>query len=124
MGIDRTARIDPEAQIGANVEIGPYVIIRGKVQVGDGTRIEPFAVLEGWVEIGPSCVIGHHAIIGTPPQDVAFQGEESGVIIGEGTCASGVCDGAPGNRRRKGYAHRKVLLHYGVLSHCPQLLCG
>uniref|UniRef100_A0A7V3YG05 Acyl-ACP--UDP-N-acetylglucosamine O-acyltransferase n=1 Tax=Candidatus Caldatribacterium californiense TaxID=1454726 RepID=A0A7V3YG05_9BACT len=85
MGIDRTARIDPEAQIGADVEIGPYVIIRGKVRVGDGTRIEPFAVLEGKVEIGPSCVIGHHAVIGAPPQDVAFRGEESGIVIGEGT---------------------------------------
>lgn len=85
MGIDRTALIDPEAQIGKDVEIGPYVVIRGKVTIGDGTRIGPFAVLEGRVEVGPFCVIGHHAVIGTPPQDVAFRGEESGVVIGEGT---------------------------------------
>lgn len=85
MGIHRTALVDPEAQIGENVEIGPYVVIRGKVTIGDGTKIAPFAVLEGTVEVGPSCFIGHHAVIGTPPQDVSFRGEESKVVIGEGT---------------------------------------
>lgn len=85
MLIDPTARIDSEAQLGESVEVGPYAIIRGRVKIGDGTRIGSFVVLEGLVEIGPSCFIGHHSVIGAPPQDVAFRGEESRVVIEEGT---------------------------------------
>lgn len=85
MGIDPTARIARSAIIGEGVEIGPYAIVGEGVRIGDHVRIGPFVVLESRVEIGPHCIIGPHAVIGAPPQDFSYRGEDSAVIIGERT---------------------------------------
>ncbi len=85
MLVDPTARVDTRAQLGEDVEVGPYAIIGEHVKIGEGTKIGAFVVLEGRLEIGPSCFIGHHSVIGAPPQDLAFRGEASKVVVGEGT---------------------------------------
>jgi UDP-N-acetylglucosamine acyltransferase len=53
--------------------------------VAAGTSIGSHTVVEGATEIGPACRIGAHVIIGSPPQDVKYHGEPTGVSIGEGT---------------------------------------
>ena len=83
MNIHHTAIIDPEAKLGVNLEIGPYVVIDGCAEIGDYCNIESHAVIEGTVRIGSNNVIGHAAIIGTPPQDLSFSDENrTGVEIG------------------------------------------
>ena len=39
MSIHPTAVIDVEAEIAGEVEIGPYVVIEGRVKIGRGTRV-------------------------------------------------------------------------------------
>ncbi|MBW1841232.1 MAG: acyl-ACP--UDP-N-acetylglucosamine O-acyltransferase, partial [Deltaproteobacteria bacterium] len=83
--IHETAIIDPGAELGADVEIGPYSIIREKVSIGSGTRVGPHVVIEPFVTIGPDCRIFQYASIGAVPQAVKFEGEETYVIIGRGS---------------------------------------
>lgn len=85
MKIHPTAVIEDGAQLGADVEVGPYACIGRDVVIGAGTRILSHAVLEGRVTLGESNVVGHGAVIGAPPQDFAFDpATESEVRIGHG----------------------------------------
>jgi UDP-N-acetylglucosamine acyltransferase len=82
MGIHPTAIVSSEATIGEDVEIGPYSIIGADVRIGKGTTVGPHVVIEGPTEIGANCRIFQFASIGAPPQDLKFEGERCGVIIG------------------------------------------
>jgi UDP-N-acetylglucosamine acyltransferase len=83
--IHPTAIIDSKADIGSNVEVGPYSMIGANVHIGSGTVIGPHVVIQPHVEIGPDCHIFQYASIGAVPQALKFQGEETYVKIGRGT---------------------------------------
>lgn len=83
--IHPTAIISPDADIGADVEIGAFAIVGEGCTIGDGSIIAPRATLERNVSIGPSVKVGIGTIVGGPPQDLKFAGEETTVEIGEGT---------------------------------------
>ena len=75
MKIHATAIVDPGAQIGGEVEIGPYSVVGPGAKIGESTVIQSHVVIEGEVTIGSGNLIGHGAIIGTPPQDLSFSSE-------------------------------------------------
>jgi UDP-N-acetylglucosamine acyltransferase len=79
--IHPTAIVDPGAQIGNDVEIGPYSIIGSNVMIGERSTIQSHVVIEGAVTIGEKNVIGHGAIIGAPPQDVSFSPERKTSVV-------------------------------------------
>jgi UDP-N-acetylglucosamine acyltransferase len=83
--IHPTVLVDPTAEIGRDVEIGPFAIIGPNVQVGDGARIAARATLERNVRLGTGVRVGSGSILGGPPQDLKFGGEETWVEIGDGT---------------------------------------
>ncbi len=85
VNIHPTACVEAGAVLDKNVEVGPYSIIGGQVRIGEGTRIGAFSVIEGRVSIGKGCTIGHHVVLGAPPQDVAYGGEDTEVVIGDHT---------------------------------------
>lgn len=82
--IDKTAVIDPSAQIADDAIIGPHVVIGKNVKIGARTKITAYAYIE-CAEIGEDCTISSFATIGTEPQDLGYKGEETKVIIGDGT---------------------------------------
>ncbi|HXV79764.1 MAG TPA: acyl-ACP--UDP-N-acetylglucosamine O-acyltransferase [Candidatus Binatia bacterium] len=82
MGIHPTALIDPKAEIEAEVEIGPYVVIEGPVRIKRGTRVMAQAHLAGWTEIGESNEIHPGVVLGDAPQDKAYKGEKTYLRIG------------------------------------------
>jgi UDP-N-acetylglucosamine acyltransferase len=82
MSIHPTAIVDPQAQLGADVEIGPYAIIDGPVKVGDRTRVLALAHLSGDLEIGPDCQIHMGAVLGHLAQDRGLAGKGGGVTVG------------------------------------------
>jgi len=82
--IHETAIVHPKAELGENVEIGAYSIIREEVTVGSGTWIGPHVVIDPYVNIGPDCRIFQYAAIGAEPQDMKFSGEKTFVKIGRG----------------------------------------
>ena len=82
--IHSTAVVDDDAQIGNDVEIGPYACIGAGVTLGDGCRVGAHAVIEGPTEIGADNDIGPHAILGRPPQDLGYRGEPTRLEMGAG----------------------------------------
>ena len=80
--IHQTAIVDPGAEIGKDVRIGPYSIIGKDVVIGDGCEIGPHVTLEGRSVIGEKTVIHQFASIGGPPQDLSYKGEDTRVEIG------------------------------------------
>ena len=85
MKIHPTAVIETGAELGDEVEVGPYACIGAHVQIGARTIVQSHAVLEGHVRLGEDNEIGHSAVIGGPPQDLAFKrGTRSGIEIGKG----------------------------------------
>lgn len=82
MGIHKTAVVHPGAQIGQDVEIGPYTIVGENYIIGSGTKVGAHCVLDGWTEIGKSCQIYTGAILGTAPQHLEDKGQGTRLIIG------------------------------------------
>jgi UDP-N-acetylglucosamine acyltransferase len=78
-----TAVIDPRAEIGEDVSIGPYCVVGPHVRIGRDTKLEAHVVIDGWTTIGAGNSIGMFTVIGTPPQDIGYQGEETHVRIGD-----------------------------------------
>lgn len=84
MLIHRTAIVHPEAELEPGVEIGAYSVIgRGSIIQSD-TRIGSHVVIGENVRIGPGCEIYSHAVIGSDPQHLRYDGSPSSVEIGEG----------------------------------------
>ena len=82
--IHETAIVHPKAEVGDNVEIGAFSIIRENVTIGSNTKIGPHVVIDPYVDIGADCKIFQYAVIGAEPQAVKFSGEETYVKIGRG----------------------------------------
>uniref|UniRef100_A0A832GLJ4 Acyl-[acyl-carrier-protein]--UDP-N-acetylglucosamine O-acyltransferase n=1 Tax=Caldimicrobium thiodismutans TaxID=1653476 RepID=A0A832GLJ4_9BACT len=80
--IHPTAIVDPSAELAEDVEIGPYVYVGPKVIIGKGTIIKAHSYIESHTRIGEFNQIGPFAVIGTPPQHLAYKGEETYVEIG------------------------------------------
>jgi UDP-N-acetylglucosamine acyltransferase len=77
--------VHPEAKIGNNVVIEPFVTIEKNVEIGDNCWIGANAVIKEYTKIGNNCRIFHGAVIGAIPQDLKFVGEITTVIIGDNT---------------------------------------
>lgn len=82
MSIHPTALIDSRAEVHAEAEIGPYVVIDGPVKIDRRTRVMAHACITGWTEIGEENEIHSGAVLGDAPQDKAYRGEESYLKIG------------------------------------------
>lgn len=83
MKIHPTAIVHPGAELGAEVEIGPWVFIEGTVKIGDRTKIGPRVTLEGHTTIGTDNEIFTGAVIGSRTQDKKFTGGETYLKIGD-----------------------------------------
>ena len=80
--IHPTAQVDPGAEIGADVYIGPFAIIESDVAIGDSSRIGAHAVIRRYTTLGPRCRVWEHAMLGGEPQDVSFHDQLSRLEIG------------------------------------------
>lgn len=83
--INSLSHIHPDAKIGKDVEIGPFVTIDKNVEIGDGSRIgSNVTILEG-ARIGKNVTIFPGAVISAIPQDLKFRGEDTTAVIGDNT---------------------------------------
>lgn len=83
--IHPTAIVDRKAELGKDVEIGPWAYVGPNCVVGDGSVIQMRATLEEHVILGPKVTVGIGSVLGGKPQDLKFKGEVTTVEIGEGT---------------------------------------
>lgn len=85
MSFHPLSNVHPEAQIGKDVIIEPFVTIEKDVIIGDGTWIGAGAVIRNGARIGKNCKIDSCASIAGLPQDLKFKGEYTTVEIGDNT---------------------------------------
>jgi len=71
-----------KGKIGKNCTIGEGAIIDENVVMGDNCIVEPYAVITGYTEIGDNNHIFSHAVVGSIPQDLKYNGEKTKLIIG------------------------------------------
>ena len=81
--IHKSVIIDPKAKIAANVKIGPYSVIGPNVEIDDDTIIYSHVSISGHTKIGKGNKIYSFASIGSAPQDLKYNGEETKLIIGD-----------------------------------------
>jgi len=79
------SNVHPEAVIGKNVTISPFVTIEKNVIIGDNTYIYPNVVILSGARIGNNCRIFPSVVIAAIPQDLKFRGEETIAEIGDNT---------------------------------------
>ena len=76
------AIVHPGAELAADVVVGPYAVIDEEVKIGKGCRIHAHAQIASYTTIGKGCEIYSYASVGTPPQDLKFDGRRTETIIG------------------------------------------
>ena len=81
--IHKSSIVDPAAKIGKGVNIGPFCFIGPKVQLDDGVELITNVHIAGNTKIGKGTKIYPFACIGTPPQDLKYNGEKNSLDIGE-----------------------------------------
>jgi UDP-3-O-[3-hydroxymyristoyl] glucosamine N-acyltransferase len=81
-GIHPTAVIAPDAKLGRNPSIGPYVVIEAGVEIGDDCVLKSFVMIYPGVKIGDRFFAHSHAVVRENVRignDVTLQ---NGVVIG------------------------------------------
>ena len=83
--VHSTAIVDPTAELGEGVTVGPFSLIGPGVRIGDRSEIGPHVSIDGTATLGQEVKVGHGSLIGGPPQDINFTGEDTTVEIGDRT---------------------------------------
>jgi len=81
--IHATALVDVQAELAADVTVGPYAVIGPHVRIGEGSSIGAHCVIEGHTSIGRDNRIFQFASIGAAPQDMKYCGESTRLVIGD-----------------------------------------
>ncbi|THB69457.1 MAG: acyl-ACP--UDP-N-acetylglucosamine O-acyltransferase [Desulfovibrio sp.] len=81
--IHTTAIVDPKAQLGESVTVGPFTIIEAGAEVGDRTSIGSHCEIMASARIGTDNQIYSHVLIGGDPQHITFTSENGKVEIGD-----------------------------------------
>jgi UDP-N-acetylglucosamine acyltransferase len=83
--------IHPNAKIGNNVKIDPFVTIEEDVEIGDNTWIGSHAVIMNGTRMGENCKIYPGAIVGAAPQDLKFKNERTTLELGKNVTIREYC---------------------------------
>lgn len=81
--IHPSAIIEDGAILGADVEIGPFCIVKKDVKLGNSVKLHSHVVIDGHTDIGEGTVIFPFSAVGTAPQDLTYKGEDVRLIIGK-----------------------------------------
>ncbi len=80
--IHPTAVVDPAAEIGRGVRIGPFCTVGPEVVLEDGVQLVSHVVVDGATRIGAESVLYPFVTAGLPPQDLKYKGEPTRCEIG------------------------------------------
>lgn len=80
--ISDKAVVSPNAKIGNNCKIFPFVYIEDEVEIGDNCIIFPFVSILNGTRMGSDNKVHQGTVLGALPQDFNFTGEKSELVIG------------------------------------------
>lgn len=89
--IHPTAVVGVNVVLGADVQIGPYVVIEDDVHIGNGSTVAAHSVVKRFTYLGARNRVYEHAILGGEPQDVKFRNEASRLDIGDDNIVREFC---------------------------------
>jgi UDP-N-acetylglucosamine acyltransferase len=81
--IHPTALVDPGARLGDGVSIGPYAIVEADAEIGEGSEVRAHAVIKRFTRLGRENVVHEGAVLGGEPQDLAFAGGPTRLVVGD-----------------------------------------
>ncbi len=70
--IHPTAIVDPRAQLGDDVEIGPFCRVEGDVTIGAGSVLRESVIIRRYTIMGSGNLIDSGTVLGGDPQDLKF----------------------------------------------------
>jgi UDP-N-acetylglucosamine acyltransferase len=77
-----TAIVETGAELGEDVEIGPFCSVGPEVKLARGVKLMSHVVVAGRTSIGAGTRLFPFASIGHIPQDLKYQGEPSSLTVG------------------------------------------
>ena len=84
MSIHPLAAVSPQAELGSNVQIGPFSVVQPNVTVGDGCILESHVVVKTGTTLGPDNRVFEGAVLGGFPQHAHMPDRPGRVVIGSG----------------------------------------
>jgi UDP-N-acetylglucosamine acyltransferase len=84
VAIHPTAIVAAGAELDPSCEVGPFAVIGPLVKMGRNNVVGSHAVVEGRTTIGNGNRICAHAVVGAPPQDLKYRGEDTRLELGDG----------------------------------------
>jgi UDP-N-acetylglucosamine acyltransferase len=118
--IDPRAIVSPQAELAADVTVGPFTVIGSNVTIGAGTVIGPHAVINGPTRMGSGNRIFQFASIGDAPQDKKYRGELTWLEIGDRNVFRESCTINRGTSHDKGttrIGHDNLFMAYAHVAH-------
>ena len=83
--VHSTALVEPGAELGAGVEVGPFCVVGPEAVLEDGVRLVSHVVVDGRTRIGEGAVLYPFVTAGLAPQDLKYRGEPTLCEIGART---------------------------------------
>ncbi len=77
------SQIDPRAEFGDDVEIGPFCVIGPNVRIGDGCHLDSHVTVVGHTTIGKRNRFFPNCVIGAEPQDASYRKSVTQLEIGD-----------------------------------------
>jgi len=84
VSVHPTAIVSPDAELGRDVVVGPFAVIENGTTIGDGCEVRAHATVKAGTRLGRRNRVHEGAVIGGEPQDLSFQGGETGLVVGDG----------------------------------------
>lgn len=118
--IDPRAIVDPGAQLGENVSVGPWSVVGPDVVLGDGCVVESHVVLKGPTTLGKNNRIFQFASVGEDTPDLKYRGEPTTLVMGDNNVVrEGVTihRGTVTGRSETRIGHGNLIMAYAHVGH-------
>lgn len=115
-----TALVSEKAVIEDDVIIGPHAIIGSGVKLSSGVKVGAGAIVSGQTSIGANTRIYPYATVGSDPQDLKYDGEETKLIVGESNTIreyANISCGTVGGGNETVIGDRNLVMAYTHIGH-------
>lgn len=84
--IHPTACVDPKAELGSAVEVGPFCYVGPGVRLGDDCELIAHVTLQGPSLFGTRNRFFPQSVLGAAPQDLKYKGGPTTLVVGDENC--------------------------------------
>ncbi len=81
--IDKTAVVDPKAELADDVVVGPYCVIGSGVSLGEGCRLMHHVTIMANTTCGRGNTFFPYCVVGAPAQDLKSTDPDTELVIGD-----------------------------------------